>query len=124
MREAVQKAVGGVGGGPARVVAHADGEDGVLGGGDGHSGAGRDLQHDEPEPGGDGVGEAREGRFIAVAAQQLGVFDVARGQQLGLESEGHQPCGVGRVGGRDPGRRRGGCRVRRCAVVDVVLGHG
>ena len=61
MGQAVQEAVGGVGGGAAGVVAHADGEDGVLGGGDGHAGARGHLQDDQAEAGGDGVGEPGEG---------------------------------------------------------------
>ena len=90
MGEAVQEAVGGVGGGAAGVVAHADGEDGVLGGGHGHPGARGHLQDDQAEAGGDGVGEPGEGRVLAVAAQQLGVLGVAGGQQLGLQPEGRR----------------------------------
>ena len=121
--QAVQEAVGGVGGGAARVVAHPDGEDRVLGRGHGHPGARRDLQHDQAEPGGDRVGEPGERRVLAVPADQLGVLGVPGGQQLGLEAEGDQPGGVGDVGGGD---RRRGRRARRSVcrpVTYVCLGH-
>ncbi len=110
MGEAVQEAVGGVRGGAAGVVAHAYGEDGVLVGGDGHAGARRDLQDHQAEPGGDGVGQAREGGLVTVAAEQFAVLGVAGGQQLGLEPEGDEARGVRGVGGRHGrrARRRGG----------------
>ncbi len=127
----MQEPVAGVDGGAAGVVAHADGEDGVLGGRHGHAGAGGHLEHDEPEPGGDGVGEPREGRVLAVAPQQLGVLGVAGGLQLGLQPERDEARGVGGVGGGHRGgaaaaaaRRCGGLRVglrRRVGV--VVLSH-
>ncbi len=136
----MQEAVGGVRGGAAGVVAHADGEDGVLGGGDGHSRAGRHFEDDQAESGGDGVGEPREGGFVAVAAQQFGVVRVAGGQQLGLEAVGDEAGGVGGVGGSDrrlhavrrfrgPGRgaarlRFDGGRVPLCGGLGVVLAHG
>lgn len=106
----MQEAVGGVGRGAAGVVAHADGEDGVLARGDGHAGAGGHLQHDQAESGRHGVGEPGEGGRLPVAAEQFGVFGVAGGQQLGLEAEGDEPGGVGRVGRGDG---RGGRRVHR-----------
>ncbi len=120
--ESVQEAVAAVGGGAAGVVAHADGEHGVLGGGDGHAGARGHLQHDQSEAGGDGVGEPRERRVLAVAAQQVGVLLVAGGLELGLEAEGDEPGRVGGVGGRDGGAR-GRRRGLRLTPVGV-LGHG
>lgn len=101
----MQEAVGAVRRGAARVVAHADGEDRVLARRDGHAGPGRDLQDDQAEAGRDGVGEPGEGGVLAVAAQQFGVLGVAGGQQLGLEAEGDEPGGVGRVRRGDGGRR-------------------
>lgn len=124
----MQEAVAAVGGGAAGVVTHPDGEDGILAGGHGHAGAGRDLQHDQAEAGGDGVGEAAEGGFLAVAAQQFGVLGVAGGQQLGLESERDEARRVGGVrrghGVGGPGRSR--CRVGLAprGVLGVGLAHG
>lgn len=68
MGQAVQEAVGGVGRSAAGVVAHPDGEHGVLGGRHGHPGAGGDFEDDEAEAGGHRVGDPREGGFLAVAA--------------------------------------------------------
>ncbi|CAM5463448.1 hypothetical protein STENM223S_05940 [Streptomyces tendae] len=118
----MQEAVAGVGGGATRVVAHADGEHRVLGGGHGHPRARGRLQDNKAEAGRHRVGEPREGRVLAVAAQQVGVLLVAGGQQLGLETEGDEPRRVGGVGGRDGGGGRRGTRLR-FAPVDV-LGHG
>lgn len=98
----MQEAVRRVGGGAAGVVAHADGEDGVLGGRHGHAGAGRDLQDDEPEARGDGVREPGERGVLAVAAEQFRVLRVAGGEQFGLEPEGDEAGGVGGVTGGDP----------------------
>lgn len=123
MGETVQKAVGGVGGGTAGVVAHAHREDRVLARGHGHTGAGGDLQHDQAEAGGDGVGDAREGGVLAVAAQEFGVLDVPRGQQLGLEPEGDETGGVGGVRGGD-GARGGRGGVRAAAALGGVVTHG
>ncbi|GAA3100186.1 hypothetical protein GCM10010449_24260 [Streptomyces rectiviolaceus] len=127
MGEAVQEAVGGVGGGPAGVVTHADGEHGVLGGRHGHPRARGHLKDDEAEPGGDGVGEPRERRVLAVPAQQLRVLLVAGGLELGLESEGDESRGVGGVGRGDGGGRGGRRRCLRLAprgVLCGVVGHG
>ncbi len=79
---------------------------------DGHPRARGDLQDDQAEAGGDGVGEPRERRVLAVAAQQLGVLLVAGGLQLGLQAEGDEPGGVGGVGRGDG---RAGRRSRRRA---------
>lgn len=126
----MQEAVGGVGGGAAGVVAHPDGEDGVLTGGHGHAGARGHLQDDEAETGGDGVGEPAEGGVLAVAAEQLRVLGVPGGEQLGLQPEGDEP---GRVGGVGGGHRRGGLdrrgrgRLHGLAprgVLGVVVAHG
>lgn len=125
----MQEAVRGVGGGAAGVVAHPDGEDGVLAGGHGHAGARRDLQDDQAEAGGDGVGEAAEGGVLAVAAEQLGVLGVTGGEQLGLQPEGDEPGRVGGVGGGHRGvrGRDGGGGSRGLAprgVLGVVVAHG
>lgn len=129
----MQEAVGGVGGGAAGVVAHPDGEDGVLTGGHGHAGARGHLQDHEAEAGGDGVGEPAEGGVLAVAAQQLRVLGVPGGEQLGLQPEGDEPGRVGGVGGGHRGRAggHGGVRGSRRrvglaprGVLGVVVAHG
>lgn len=134
MGQAVQETVGGVGRRAAGVVAHPDGEHGVLGRRHGHPGAGGDFEDDEAEAGGDRVGEPREGRLLAVAAQQVGVFGVTRGQQFGLEPEGDEAGGVCRVGGGDSaarlvGKGRAGCLgaarlAPRGGVLCLVVAHG
>ncbi len=117
----MQEPVAGVGGGAAGVVAHADGEDGVLAGGDGHAGARGDLQDDEAEAGGYGVGETAEGGVLAVAAQQMCIRD---------RPERDEPGRVGGVGGGDPGALRGRAGGRRDiglaprGVLGVVVAHG
>lgn len=60
MGEAVQEPVPAVGGRTTRVVPHADGEHGVLGGGHGHARARGHFEDDQTESGGDCVGEPRE----------------------------------------------------------------
>lgn len=130
----MQEAVGGVGGGAAGVVAHPYGEDGVLVGGDGHADARRHLQDDQAEPGGDGVGQARERGLVAIPAEQFAVFGVAGGQQLGLEPEGDEAGGVRGVGGRHGCGARGlgragsgrgpGRMVRRAGQVPLRRGLG
>jgi hypothetical protein len=119
---AVQEALARVGRRPARVVAHADGEHGVLGGGHRHPRARGHLQDDQPEPGGHRVREPRERWILAVPSQQLGVLLVARGLQLGLQPKGDEPRGIGGVGGRDGRVRRYGNGLRLTPL--DVLGHG
>ena len=124
MGEAVQEAVRGVGGGAAGVVAHPDGEDGVLGGGHGHPRPRGHLQDDQPEPGGDGVGEPGERRVLAVAPQQLARTPASRaGSSLGCSpketSRAASAASAGVTAPRSPARR-----PSSGSTPLGVLGHG